>query len=208
MPNINAEFVNSLTNINTPDSRWEGFGEYKDGSFIPLTLEEFSKPIYEITLDEHTPTNIVTHFETAKNLALYSWYVYRFMPISELYAYITIEMALRNKENNTKTPFSKLLKKAVKDKVIVTEKLSHWRQVKKFKERQYSEALEFSKLRGAPPPPPPKLSDYAETLSDVIPFFRNTYAHGSSSISPFPYLALQNSADIINQVCSHPSFHD
>lgn len=50
-----------------------------------------------LALDEAVPEHVRTHFETAKNVLLYSWCVYRFHMVAELYALSTLEFAFRER---------------------------------------------------------------------------------------------------------------
>jgi len=46
-------------------------------------------------LNDTVPEKIREHFETTKNLLLYSWFVYRFIPVAEFHAATTLEYALK-----------------------------------------------------------------------------------------------------------------
>jgi hypothetical protein len=80
------------------------------------------------------PAPIREHFNTGKNLLLYAWFVYRFIPVAELHAYSTVEMALRERAKLEGRPerldrkgravpwkFSELLQMAVKERWIVDD---------------------------------------------------------------------------------------
>jgi hypothetical protein len=76
------------------------------------TIESIYSLIQPITLGSTVPDEIRNHFETAKNLALYSWFVYSFNVVAAMHAFASLEMALRIKSGDKKTPFKGLLDKA------------------------------------------------------------------------------------------------
>ena len=109
MSEFHAEHLRPIKCMPYPDPRWSGFGCFgSNGEFEPITIERYAKPIQDIKLHSNVPESILIHFETAKNLALYAWNVYRFTPVAELYAYISIELALRDVTGEEKRPFKKL----------------------------------------------------------------------------------------------------
>jgi hypothetical protein len=201
MSKFNPEHLRPIEHMSSPDPRWLTYGSLNaDGTHEPITIERYAEPIQKIKLNPSVPESVVTHFETAKNLALYAWSVYRFTPVAELYAYISIELALRDVTGDKKRPFKKLFEEAIKEKVLSNEKFSKWKLVTKLRERQYEESVEWSKVLKAQESPPPEYWNYLEVIVKIIPSFRNNYAHGSTSISPWAYAALTDSAEIINQL--------
>jgi hypothetical protein len=66
-------------------------------SCFNTSLEQDHQLLSEITLDENVPIAVRQLFETAKNLSLYSWFVYRFHQVSEMVAFAAMEMALRER---------------------------------------------------------------------------------------------------------------
>ncbi|MEX0739816.1 MAG: hypothetical protein WD071_10795 [Pseudohongiella sp.] len=61
------------------------------------TLESDHLFLSQITLSESVPADVRQLFETAKNLSLYSWFVYRFHQVAELIGFSAMEMALRER---------------------------------------------------------------------------------------------------------------
>ena len=151
-------------------------------------------------MNNAVPESVVTHFETAKNLALFAWHVYRFVPVAQLHAFISVELALREKTGNNKAPFKKLLQRSIDEGWLSNERFSQWRRITERRALQHKEDLELAKVLDREAPEEPKHWDYLAVLKEYIPYFRNTYAHGSTSISPWPYKALEDSAEIINQL--------
>lgn len=68
-----------------------------DGSVSKMTLLDRHQMIAEYVLVDSVPQTIRVHFETAKNLYLYAWFVYRFYPVAEKQALASLEFALRER---------------------------------------------------------------------------------------------------------------
>ncbi len=77
-----------LDRIYEPDERQISF---------TASLEDRHAALEEITLSDAAPLDVRQLFETAKNLSLYSWFVYRFHQVSELISFSALEMALRER---------------------------------------------------------------------------------------------------------------
>ena len=58
------------------------------------TLAEEHADLATISLNDAVPVIVAQLFETAKNVSLYSWFVYRFHPVSESVAFSALELAL------------------------------------------------------------------------------------------------------------------
>tara|TARA_R110000868_G_scaffold13465_1_gene62815 strand:- start:117 stop:737 length:621 start_codon:yes stop_codon:yes gene_type:complete len=201
MDSFNPEYLREIGKMNTADPRWEGFGHLdQTGQFNPITIEEYAQPIIDLKLNSNVPEKVVIHFETAKNLALFAWNVYRFTPVAELYAFISIEFALREKTGDRKKPFSSLFKQAVTKGWLSNERFSQWKNITEQRESNYQLDIMIAEDAEFPLPPKPEYWDYLEVLGKYITHFRNSYAHGSSSLAPFAYKALRDSAEIINQI--------
>ncbi|MBU0911100.1 MAG: hypothetical protein KKF22_01000 [Gammaproteobacteria bacterium] len=200
MAEFNAEYLRPLELMQTPDPRWSTFGLLTPSGFEPITLEQYAKPIQEIRLNDSVPEPVVIHFETAKNIALFAWHVYRFVPVAELYAFISIELALREKTDNKTVPFKKLLQRSIDEGWLSNERFSRWQRITLHHALRHKEDLELAKMLEIDPPEDPQYWDYLSVLKEYIPYFRNTYAHGSTHLSPWPYKALEISAEIINQL--------
>jgi len=202
MTQFHAEHLRPLVHMQAPDPRWKSFGRSTPNGIESISLERYAKPIREICLNGEVPEAVVVHFETAKNLAFFAWHVYRFIPVAELHAFISIEFALREKTGNRNAPFKKLLQRSIDEEWLSNEKFSQWQRVTKHKAFRYKQDVELAKVLDTKPPEEPQYWDYLTVLKEHIPYFRNTYAHGSSSISPWPYQTLEDSAEIINQLYS------
>ncbi|MDF1868743.1 MAG: hypothetical protein P1U70_28215 [Saprospiraceae bacterium] len=167
--------------INKPDERNSLFGSYDpiNGSWNSLTLEKLYDAINLVNINESVPESVISQFNVAKNLAIYTWYSYSFHQISELKAYSCVEMALRAKFGKNKNGFKGLIKKSVSEGLIVDEGFIH----------------NNSNLVN---------NKYSETLADIIPHLRNELAHGSTTLHPNSAATLQWCADFINQLYPMP----
>lgn len=173
-----------------------------DGTTRKQTLEDFYKRAEKIRLHDGVPEKIRSHFETARNLVIYSWFYYPFNVTAELCAYTSVEYALktRNGTPSSKLSFKSLLQKAVEEKWICDEGFSH---VKRRREnwRAYNESLppEFQQ------PESSMLDEYCKNLTKSLPHLRNTLAHGSSMLHEKGGMTVQICADLINQLFPKPS---
>ncbi len=93
------------------------------------TLADHQQRIAQYQLAEFVPHAIRVHFETAKNLYLYAWFVYQFYPVAEKHALATLEFELCERLSvwmpekhgpKVKVPrgLSNLLAKATAEKLI------------------------------------------------------------------------------------------
>src|SRR6266849_4150437 len=77
-----------LSEVYAPDAR--------QGHFMG-TLADAHAILTAIALHTGVPINVRQLFDTAKNVSLYSWFVYRFHQVAESVAYSALEMALRER---------------------------------------------------------------------------------------------------------------
>jgi hypothetical protein len=80
--------LKALSEVYAPDAR--------QAHFVG-TLADAHAILTQITLHTGVPVNVRQLFETAKNVSLYSWFVYRFHQVAESVAYSALEMALRER---------------------------------------------------------------------------------------------------------------
>jgi hypothetical protein len=181
-----VEELKPLEQINEPDSRqtrWIIRNEVT-GAVRKLTLSEHHSAISRITLRDAVPEDLRDHFVTAKNLLLYSWYVYRFIAVAELHAYATLEFALRRRlgfDNDERPPtLHSLFGMAVAQGLLTDEDFAELRQDP---DRPIITGNSFVDgnlwTNGG-------LADrqHVHVLHQLLPKLRNLLAHGSSSIWP------------------------
>lgn len=148
------------------------------GEISDFTLKYIYDEIEFVKLDERYVINedIISQFNVAKNLAVYTWFSYSFHQIVELKAFSVVEMAFKDIYNNKKSSLNSLIKRAVKEKLLIDEEFIHLKNLSKF-DKSFVDNLPF----------------YISTL-------RNTLAHGSTDLHNQSLKTLHICKDIINQL--------
>lgn len=205
-----------LDAVHEPDERWAHFSRVDEstGGLSPATLAQRHADLSSIDLVETVPEPIREHFNTGKNLLLYGWFVYRFIPVAELHVYSTVEMALRERAKREGRPvrqdregreaawkFSELLQMAVKERWIVD---SGFDVVRRRREAN-AERAELLGVSPASESDELSVNRYCRTLVESMPWLRNHLAHGSTSVHPGGMSTLRVCADLINQLYGRPT---
>lgn len=204
--------LKSLENILDPDERC---------AFFVGNLEDVHTALNNINLHTNVPLDVKQLFETAKNLSLYSWFVYRFHQVAEMVGFSAMEMALRKRfelENpDRKAPmFRKLLKHAKKKHWISDKGFPGYEeraanQARSLKILEAIESLNPEEGQGSLMVEDPTMEEVMQTIEnmDIVgaivesaPELRNNLAHGSSTLHPNSISTLRTAADVINQVFS------
>lgn len=155
------------------------------GTSRPLTASDLHEMVSCLSLSATVPENIAQHFETVKNIFLYSWFIYRFQPVAELQSLACLEFALRERFANEimtgaidkkNAMLRGLLTFAVKNGVVKSEAFSGWSQASD---------------------PDRK---FAKSLAITLPEIRNNWAHGSDELLPSARTIIALVAEIINQL--------
>ncbi len=215
----NADFLKPITKVLDADPRTNSFVKYNStkGTWDNLSIEDYHNDVQYINLNASVPEDILVHFETAKNLHLYSWFVYRFFPIADQQAMFCVEFALRERfRDDENAPRNKTLKKllnyAIKTSRVKNEGFSVWKNrvrmnsenrhrfdlIKKMNDEGLEEIIiDESDIEI-------KEEDmqfnYVETLKESLPFLRNEYAHGSSMLHNHSLTTIIIASEIINQL--------
>ena len=169
----------------------------------PLEINDLYLDLQEFILNPNVPEKVKTHFDTARNLYLYSWFVYRFYPVAELQAYASLEFALKEKfkKEKLKTPIGLrlLLNNALEKGWIRDEGIRHYHRIDK-RRNEYKtlvqDVYDFEQERVNNQ----STNEYVKILVDNLPSLRNTIAHGSSYLTNRVYLAFEICCDLINQL--------
>src|ERR1700685_3559392 len=69
----------------------------QNGTSRVIELADHYEQISEYVLHAGAPQEIVLQFETARNVYLYAWFVYRFYPVAEHLSLACLELALRER---------------------------------------------------------------------------------------------------------------
>ena len=98
------ERLKRLEDICRPDERWLNRVDidHSTGAVTPTTVESIYTLVEEIELGANVPDEVRSHFEIARNLAVYSWFAYSFSVVAAMQALASLEMAVRIKTNATK----------------------------------------------------------------------------------------------------------
>jgi hypothetical protein len=204
-----------LHQIYEPDERQISFN---------ASLKDRHAALEEIVLSDEVPIDVRQLFETAKNLSLYSWFVYRFHQVSELISFSALEMALRerylaenpiDKKLRKKRPPSlyDLLQHAKKNGWINNESFSDNYQIAR-RIAELDKMIEKSKTHDFDKEPymfidEPSEEDIAaafsnmdrvKAISETAHKIRNDLAHGSNTLHPNSLSTLRINADVINQI--------
>ena len=159
--------------------------DMRTGFTRQLQAKDLHDAVAGFSLDPAVPEDITQHFETVKNLFLYSWFVYRFQPVAELQSLACLEYALRNRlENeiqtgkfNEKRPgLQKLLRYAIDNQLVKNEGFDRW-------------------VRSRDPE-----WDLLASLEKALPRIRNDYAHGTYNLAPTALGIIELVHEIINQL--------
>jgi len=114
------EKLKPLSEVCQPDIRYRSRADLDrtTGTVSETTIESLYSLIEPLVLPANVPDDVRSHFETAKNLALYSWFVYAFNVVAAMHAFASLEMAVRMKTNDDKAPFKHLIDKAFNNRKV------------------------------------------------------------------------------------------
>lgn len=204
-----------LDQIYEPDERQVSF---------TASLEDRHAALEEIVLSDTVPLDVRQLFETAKNLSLYSWFVYRFHQVSELISLSSLEMALRERylvenlideKSKKKRPPSlyDLLQHAKKNGWINNEGFSDSYQIArrnaelvKMIEKSITHDFDKEPSMSIDEPSEEEIDealskmDRVKAISETSHKIRNDLAHGSNTLHPNSLSTLRINADVINQI--------
>lgn len=179
--------------------------------------------VAEFPLNDTVPKAIRTHYDTARNLYVYAWFVFRFFPVAENYAFVTLEFALRERlglsingleldPDAWKPSLAKLLKRAIADGLLKNEKFAargRWAIERAL--NRYRAELSEATIRSLGQAIPYDESSVVPTSEDLnhdwlsgfiaaIPRLRNNYSHGSSTLRHPVLWTFDVVSEIINQL--------
>jgi hypothetical protein len=179
-------------------------------------VDEYAE-LSSIRLHDGVPSIAAQLFETAKNVSLYSWFVYRFHPVAESVAFSALELALNlHKTGLSLLPpdfrsegLSRLLREAIGNGVIRESEFPSQPAIVTDSARMALIARMMAGNRdgvGTPRPAERDMSpaSYEVSLTQHLvilwPQVRNTLAHGSPRLTPNSRQTLRLVAETINQL--------
>lgn len=187
------EALKRLEEIGQPDSRYVGYSLVNKvtGAKRPYTIKEHHDSVNSIALTDKVPEDIQEHFETGRNLLLYSWYVYPFIAVAQLHFSICLEAALRQRlgierTNDGPGPGLKRLIEAARSEGVL-------------------DGIDLGKFDGAlsfvPSMPDETKEEWLFGRAiEIVRFFRNNLAHGKVLLYPDGGFVQTMTAVIVNHL--------
>lgn len=155
------------------------------GVVRPVQASDLHDAVAAFSLHSGVPEDIAQHFETVKNVYLYSWFIYRSQPVAEMQSLACLEYALRTrlageiqagKFKEMRPGLKKLIRYAIDNQLVQNEGFVRW-------------------VRAQDPE-----WDLLRSLEKALPGIRNDYAHGSYSLTPTALGVIELVHEIINQL--------
>ena len=187
-----------------PDSRVLALArvDVRTGLIRQSNLKDQYAVVGSFLLNSTVPEDIAIQFETAKNLYLYAWFVFRFYPVAERQVFATLEFALRERQSEFVAAYSAkrmdrepglgaLLRNAIESGIVRNDAFrarEQWalaraqaRYSQEITEKMAAEGLtemvmDYSRVR---PAEEDLNHDWLKDFLDAIPYLRNMHAHGS-----------------------------
>lgn len=193
------EVLKQLEEVLEPDGRQKLFAviDHSSGEYRPLMLQDIYRSVASIKLHNGVPEEIRSHFATAQNLLVYSWFFYPFNVTAQFLAFATVELALKIRlKPKRKASFKSLVRSAIEQGLVNDQGFSHI---------QYLDLNDFPGEEIAVMPKQTK--SYVEILADSMPYLRNELAHGSPMLHPNGASSVRICAEFINQLFLEKSRH-
>lgn len=204
----NSDSLRTPQNAFDPDPRTKHLilHDKRNSHIRSVTLIDQTDLISLFTLNRNVPEEVIIHFETAKNIYLYSWFVFRFYQVAEQHAFATLEYALRlgcpefvkqysdNNRFNNEPGLKTLIKHAAKSGRVKNELFPSriaWasqRAKARFSHLKLNEMVkaglnEMEYDDSSIEPSYDDLNhDWIEDFIEHIPALRNDLAHGSPAL--------------------------
>ena len=189
-------------------------------SYMLGELHDYHEVLSEIELNNNVPIEVRQLFETAKNVSLYTYFVYRFHQVSEMVGYSALELAIKilceydNELEEVPHGLSKLMFHAKKKKWLDNEYFDDLEEstVIGIKRKRIIQAEKELKKHGKLLNDPDRditESDIRDGINKsfavdgLIYFtlnFRNNLAHGSKMLYPSSMTMLEKTAGVINYI--------
>jgi len=223
-PRLNpAEALRDPASAMAPDPRTGMFAGQ-----AALSLASHHADIAIVQISSAVPEPIAIQFETARNLYLYAWHVYRFYMVAANQALSTLEFGLRERlparlpepyqRAKQKQPMlAGMLRYVIDEGLVRNDGFRRWHQAAEHRarERKSREAIQTMSDLGlecvevddeAPVAvtPADQQWDLVANLRDGLPSLRNELAHGSPMLTRQVLGTLELVAEILNQVYRTP----
>jgi hypothetical protein len=212
-----------------PDPRSTAFARIDPttGTARKIELSDYHEALAPLALHAGVPEDIIQQFETARNLYLYAWFIYRFYIVAEHQGLACLELALRDRlkaeisagkihYRGKKPSLRPLLEYAVQQGLVKNEGFEIWRNRGVVRSR---ERVEMEKLREMTEKKLDEITwddsdievtaedldwDFVSGLVDFLPKLRNRRAHGSTELHNSTLNSIRTVCEIINQLYQRP----
>ena len=214
----------------SPDPRTHMFiiQNEETGHSKPIAQYDQYEAVSRYDISVAVPENVRTLFDTARNLYLYAWFIYRFYNIAEQQVFACLEMALRErlrdefplpesywpKKKKKQMPSIKPMLRYVIDKgYIHNEGFRAWRERGEIRARQRYEiekiqemdekgleSMELDYSDVVITDQDREDYDYLQVLLNYIADARNNYAHGSGLLHNQVLHSFEVVSELINQL--------
>lgn len=204
-PQSRTDELRQIDDMHLPDFRQTCYVKWGplDSELVPITLQDHHDGPAHFPLPDYIPEDVRNHWDTARNLWLYAWNVWRFYPLSQFQAMGTLELALRIKlfgkqASECKLGLDALLKKSIKQKLWDKEDIKH---IVKSKQHHINGQHDNAKLYDDPLPNETDienfLNEHFQVLLRLNRMIRNHVAHGETFLDNKPHLTFEFCHDII-----------
>jgi len=227
---FNYDGLRTPEHLCDPDPRTRYFVRVdpETGATQPLSQYDQYTSVAAYTLSEAVPENVRILFDTARNLYLYAWFVYRFYNVAEQQAFACLEMALRErlkdemplpeaywprKKRGQPPSLRPMLRYVIDRGYIQNEGFRTWRDrgIARAQQRYESEKLQEMQEKGLESIEMDYSEvvvtdedlqdyDYLSVLLKHIPSARNDYAHGSDMLHNQVLHSFEVVSELINQL--------
>ncbi len=216
---VTGLFLNSAEALRDPVSAMA-----PDPRQVALPLAVHHADIARVQLSSAVPERIAIQFETARNLYLYAWHVYRFYMVAATQALTTLEFGLRERlPSRLPQPYQSARQKqpmlagmlgyAMDHGLIRNEGFRRWHEAAEHQARerrsmeairtmldQNLESMEINEDGPVQVAPEDQHWDLVETLRGSMPSLRNQLAHGGPMLTNQVLGTLELVAEILSQL--------
>jgi hypothetical protein len=222
---MKSTILNSAESLRSPDAAAEP--DPRTTMFAGQTLPSLAvhhRDIEAIQLTIGVPEAVAIQFETARNLYLYAWHVYRFFPVAQSQALFSLELGLRARlPDRLPEPYQRpwqrqpmlagLLGYAIDQGLVRNEGFRRWHQAAEGRARQRRSmeifqamidqqlgSVEIDEEEAINITPDDQSWDLVKILRKSLPGLRNELAHGSSMLTNQVLGTIELVAEILSQI--------
>lgn len=217
--------MNTAESLRSPDTAAEPDPRTPMMAGSPLeSLVIHHRDIEAIQLTADVPEPVAIQFETARNLYLYAWHVYRFFPVAQSQALFALEFGLRARlPGRLPEPYQRswhrqpmlagLLRYAIDQGLVRNEGFRRWHRAAEDRARErrsmeieqimIDQELTSVEIDDDEPVniiPEDQCWDLAQILQKNLPNLRNELAHGSSMLTNQVLGTIELVAEILSQI--------